>query len=153
MSTRPMHWLNVMPELYLSSALDERLGIQIMPNSCAKFFLCREDELRDKEAFSREIEIGGRNVSCLVYGRGSELRVFLNSCPHTGIRLEWRPDDFLDASGRYLQCAMHGALFEPSNGLCVDGPCVDRTLIKIHVEILEGDVLVSGLDELPESAR
>lgn len=124
-----------------------------MRNPAAKFFLCRENELRDKEAFSREIDIAGRNISCLVYGQGSELRVFLNSCPHTGIRLEWRPDDFLDASGRYLQCAMHGALFNPGNGTCVDGPCVDRSLIRIQIEIFEGNVFALGLEALPESAR
>lgn len=41
---------------------------------------------------------------------------------------EWRPDDFLDASGSMIQCAHHGALFLIENGECVTGPCAGRSL-------------------------
>ena len=118
-----------------------------------KYLLCRANELQDNLAFARDIRVGDREIPCLVYGQGSELRVFLNSCPHTGVRLEWRPDDFLDASGRYLQCAMHGAQFEPSNGLCVDGPCIEQSLVSIPFEVCGDEVFVVDAEKLPKSAR
>jgi nitrite reductase/ring-hydroxylating ferredoxin subunit len=47
------------------------------------------------------------------------------------MEMDWRPGQFFDESGRWLMCATHGALFEPSNGHCVAGPCVGKALIPI----------------------
>ncbi|MWV11654.1 Rieske 2Fe-2S domain-containing protein [Pseudomonas sp. R-28-1W-6] len=54
--------------------------------------------------------------------------VYRNRCPHRGLSLEWRADDFLDASGSLLQCAHHGALFLIESGECLTGPCAGQSL-------------------------
>ncbi len=56
---------------------------------------------------------------------------YLNSCPHTGVSLNWLPNQFFDLESRYLQCGMHGAIFEPDTGLCVRGPCRAQSLLKL----------------------
>ena len=62
-----------------------------------------------------------------------QTRCYLNRCPHQGTELDWLPGVFLDQSGRYLQCATHGALFEPGSGLCVSGPCRGESLASISL--------------------
>ena len=69
---------------------------------------------------------GGRNLIAL--RRQGSLRVFLNRCPHRGIELDWIPGAFLAADGHHLQCATHGALFDPETGICISGPCAGESL-------------------------
>ena len=70
--------------------------------------------------------------------RGDQVLAYLNRCPHRGLELDWVPNQFLDPSGRYLQCATHGALFHPEDGRCIQGPCAGRGLERVPVEV-EGD--------------
>lgn len=63
-----------------------------------------------------------------------------NSCPHTGANLNWQEGQFFSYDGLFLQCSLHGALFEPDSGLCVRGPCAGAYLKKIDLEISENIV-------------
>lgn len=57
---------------------------------------------------------------------------YLNRCPHVGTPLNLFPDAFLDpTTQQFLHCATHGALFLPTDGLCVHGPCVGKHLTPI----------------------
>ncbi len=71
---------------------------------------------------------------------GGALRAYHNRCPHQGLELEWRPDEFLDGHGEYVICANHGAVFDPDNGLCVHGPCRGQGLQPARIEIRDGYV-------------
>lgn len=68
-----------------------------------------------------------------------------NSCPHTGGNLNWQEGQFFSFDGRYLQCTLHGALFEPKSGKCIQGPCFGAYLKSI--EIVVEDECVFLLDE------
>jgi nitrite reductase/ring-hydroxylating ferredoxin subunit len=57
-----------------------------------------------------------------------------NHCPHTGITLNWQPDQFLDFAGQRIQCATHGALFRITDGLCEWGPCIGKHLRPLVIE-------------------
>lgn len=65
---------------------------------------------------------------------------YQNACPHTGVGLNWTPNQFMDNEQKFVMCGMHGALFEPATGLCVHGPCLGRYLRTIPVEVIEGVV-------------
>lgn len=69
-------------------------------------------------------------------------RAFLNACPHTGVTLETFPDRFLDADRQALVCTVHGARFLPTNGLCISGPCKDRSLAPISIRLNGEDVML-----------
>jgi len=75
-------------------------------------------------------------------------RAYVNRCPHLGVELDWQPGEFFEDSGLYLVCSTHGAIFEPSTGLCVSGPCRGARLEAIAVE--ERDGLVQLADDSPE---
>jgi len=76
-----------------------------------------------------------------------EPRAFVNRCPHLGVELDWEPGEFFEETGLYLVCSTHGAIFEPSTGLCVAGPCRGARLEAIAIE--ERDGLVQLIDDPP----
>ncbi|NBU24101.1 MAG: Rieske (2Fe-2S) protein [Gammaproteobacteria bacterium] len=61
------------------------------------------------------------------------LRAYFNSCPHAGHPLDLLPHRFLTADRRAIVCSSHGALFEPSTGRCIAGPCPGRSLRPLAV--------------------
>ena len=65
---------------------------------------------------------------------------YLNQCPHTKVELNWMPNQFMDVENRFVQCATHGALFEPASGECIHGPCLGQYLEKIEIEIESGKI-------------
>lgn len=71
---------------------------------------------------------------------------FVNRCPHDGVNLDWERDQFLDSYGTRLMCGKHGALFDIGTGECIDGPCKGEGLEQIAVEVIDGDICVSGVE-------
>lgn len=63
-----------------------------------------------------------------------------NSCPHTKVNLNWQEEQFFSFDGLFLECSLHGALFEPATGACIRGPCVGKNLKKIKLTIESGVV-------------
>jgi len=82
------------------------------------------------EGACREFELEGpaEPLFCFAVRHQGRLYLYRNSCPHTGVTLNWLPDQFLTEEGDYLQCSLHGALFRIEDGFCVRGPCVGRSL-------------------------
>lgn len=70
----------------------------------------------------------------------NEYYAYENHCPHTGVPLNWQPDQFYDLDYHYLQCGMHGALFQVYDGLCVRGPCLGQSLTALKIVVEEGTV-------------
>ena len=73
---------------------------------------------------------------------GGIVRAFVNRCPHMGTELDWQPGEFFEATGLYLVCATHGALFQPATGLCVAGPCRGASLETLRTREENGRVLL-----------
>ena len=78
--------------------------------------------------------------------RGDKVFAYVNSCPHTGVTLNWKPDEFLSFDRVYIQCSIHGAQFRISDGYCVYGPCAAQSLQSVSVEIIDGMIVVSPRD-------
>lgn len=79
----------------------------------------------------------------LVVQKDGQVFAYVNRCPHTGAPLDWMPDQFLDLDGAYIQCAVHGALFEIDTGRCVHGPCFEQYLQSLPVVVENGAVYLS----------
>ena len=71
---------------------------------------------------------------------GDDVHAYLNRCPHAGRPLNFLPDRFLAPDGELIQCCAHGALFEKATGLCIAGPCVDESLRRLPVAVINGEV-------------
>lgn len=99
---------------------------------------------------SVDLAEGGRAVPFDVVFAGQTCRAFairfegqphayLNRCTHVAMEMDFQPDQFFDASGRWLLCATHGAEYAPDTGECVGGPCRGG-LIKIELSESDGVV-------------
>lgn len=77
--------------------------------------------------------------SLIALRRQGTLTVFLNRCPHRGTELDWAPGAFLATDGHHLQCATHGALFDPATGQCVSGPCAGQRLERVDPALPSDD--------------
>lgn len=100
-----------------------------------RIFLAALDEMSEFNCKGFSLNIDDETLEGFLVRQNGKVFGYRNSCPHVGAPLDWMPDRFLDADGKYIQCSMHGALFEPESGLCVQGPCVSRHLEKLQVEM------------------
>lgn len=69
---------------------------------------------------------------CVVRSAGRTF-AYLNRCAHMDTAMDWVPGEFLDASGEFIVCAMHGAHFRIEDGYCVLGPCQGQFLRAVRV--------------------
>ncbi len=103
---------------------------------------------------SDELKPGGTGVKCIVKCGQQRLPLFairyenevfayLNRCAHLMLELDWDDGEFFDASGEYLICANHGALFEPQTGLCVNGPCYGASLTAVSVSEVDSVIVLN----------
>ena len=115
--------------------------------------ICASAELADGAAGVR-FELASGSPAFAVRHCG-QARAYVNRCPHAGTELDWQPGGFFDESGLYLICSTHGALFEPSTGLCVAGPCRGASLEPLAIRERDGQVILRGAcpGNLPETER
>ncbi|HEY8554290.1 MAG TPA: Rieske 2Fe-2S domain-containing protein [Burkholderiales bacterium] len=76
---------------------------------------------------------GGEEAPAFAIRYQGRVHAYLNRCAHRRVELDWEPGRFFDRERRFLICATHGALYEPSSGRCVAGPCAGRGLVKLEV--------------------
>ena len=103
--------------------------------------LCRENELGEGHARGFA-PAAGSFIGLFAVRWGGEVHVYVNSCPHLGVALDWAADQFLNAAGERIICATHGAEFRIEDGEALSGPCFGDRLTKIECHIEGGAVYV-----------
>jgi len=73
--------------------------------------------------FPEESPVPPHDYEGFAIRHGGEIRVYRNSCPHTGSPLDWAPGQFFSEDGSELVCHTHDARFDPVSGDCLSGPC------------------------------
>lgn len=91
-------------------------------------------ELSEGETRVFEILWGERIREAFVLRYDGAVYVFLNECPHWSVELDLGDGHFFDPALDRIYCKNHGALFFPRSGLCETGPCLGRSLIRLHSE-------------------
>jgi nitrite reductase/ring-hydroxylating ferredoxin subunit len=84
----------------------------------------------------------GEEDAFLVYVK-ERCYAYLNHCPHTGASLNWQDEVFLSFDNAFIQCSLHGALFEMDSGKCVRGPCLGQGLKPVDLLIENGVVYLA----------
>ena len=107
-------------------------------------FLCKIDELEENKArgFSTAGNIDQHDV--ILVKRDGQFYAYKNNCPHTGVNLNWQPDEFMDMESFYLQCSVHGALFNVEDGVCVRGPCINQSLIALSIQTINDEIHIKN---------
>lgn len=102
--------------------------------------LCRLDEIDDPGAKGFTLLQEPREI--FVVRQGERVCAYINSCPHIGTPLEFRPDQFLTRDRTEILCSTHGARFELTTGRCTAGPCRGKSLMPVAVTVLNGWVTI-----------
>lgn len=82
----------------------------------------------------------GQDSPAFVLRIDGQPKAYLNKCAHVPTEMDWQPGEFLDSSGQYILCSIHGAAYEPSTGHCVAGPCQRGRLVPVPVQERGGQV-------------
>jgi len=91
--------------------------------------LCKLDDIEDGGSAGFVIETpddGKRSV--IAVRQADTVHAYVNSCPHIGAPLDFQPGQFLNRNRTHIMCSTHGALFQIEDGLCIAGPCTDKSL-------------------------
>ena len=102
--------------------------------------ICDLNDLNELSAKEFIVKNGDLEKTAFLVHYKQGCYAYENSCPHTGATLNWQEEQFFSFDGRFLQCSLHGALFEPTNGLCVRGPCCGESLKPINIIVQNGAV-------------
>jgi nitrite reductase/ring-hydroxylating ferredoxin subunit len=105
--------------------------------------ICASSALADGGTGVRfRLREGDRDEKGFVVRHCGIAHAFVNICPHAGTELDWNPGEFFEEARLYLACSTHGALFEPSTGLCVAGPCRGASLQPLAIRERDGQVFL-----------
>ena len=107
-----------------------------------KAYLCRLQDLTQQKSRGFTVPTGKGELQVLVIRHAGEIYGYLNRCPHTGVSLDWMPDQFLDQTGEFIQCSTHGAQFRIADGLCVYGPCSGDALTPVTLLIQQDEIFL-----------
>ncbi len=116
------------------------------------FIICSLSDIPSRRAYGfnliRQGEDGkDRPWPIIVVRWGRHVFGYVNRCPHHGEGLDWERDQFLDPyDGTRLMCGKHGALFDITNGDCIDGPCTGQGLEPIPLALIEDDICLIGIE-------
>ncbi len=116
--------------LYVICALDSLERGQAAPFSLSR--VTDEGETRPFSIFVVRTE----NDQCVGY---------VNICPHQGSWLNIGEGKFFSEDGQRLRCGRHKAEFDIETGVCVTGPCVDKTIEPVALVVMDGDVCLCGV--------
>lgn len=106
-------------------------------------FLCPASELAEGRYREFQVEHDGETLWLIATRYQGRVRAWLNLCPHQGRPLNFAPDRFLTDKDNRLVCSHHGAVFEPSTGECVAGPCKNAALREVSIDEPNGEIFVS----------
>jgi nitrite reductase/ring-hydroxylating ferredoxin subunit len=100
--------------------------------------ICSVQELADPGTLEFSVGDGDWPLHGVVVKFEGRIHAYVNSCPHLGVPLNYRPNEFFAPYEPLLQCSVHGALFVPHTGKCVAGPCTGRYLQQLAIETIDG---------------
>lgn len=100
--------------------------------------VARLDEVPDGRSKKFFLVQGDREVEAFVINYQGAYHAYVNRCCHIPMTMDWVENQFLTDDGRYIQCATHGAWYEPDSGECVAGPPLGECLTPVPLVIRDG---------------
>ena len=111
--------------------------------------VARVDDLASGRTKKFVLTCGGREVEAFVLNHAGTLRAYVNRCCHIPMTMDWVENQFLSEDGAHIQCATHGALYEPASGECIAGPPCGQFLTSVPIQVRDG-VIFAACPELTD---
>jgi nitrite reductase/ring-hydroxylating ferredoxin subunit len=103
-------------------------------------FVARVCELAPGRSKKFLLKRGTLEIEAFVVNHAGDLHAYVNRCCHVPMTMDWIDNQFFTDDGRYIQCATHGAWYEPDSGECVAGPPVGKCLTRVPLMVRDGEV-------------
>ena len=100
----------------------------------------RREDFPDGKSRKFTLRCRGESLEGFAFGFNGELHAYLNRCRHVPLPMDWLDNQFFSVDEKYLVCANHGALYEPTTGECVWGPCAGAWLQRVPLKVEAGTV-------------
>jgi nitrite reductase/ring-hydroxylating ferredoxin subunit len=97
--------------------------------------VARLAELQPGQTKKFVLRYDGREEECFVVNHGGALYAYVNRCCHVPMSLDWIDNQFLTEDGQFIQCATHGACYQPDTGECVSGPPCGQFLSRVPLRV------------------
>jgi nitrite reductase/ring-hydroxylating ferredoxin subunit len=69
---------------------------------------------------------------------------YLNRCAHLPMELDWNPGEVFDEDQKMIVCSTHYAVYEPSSGKCIQGPCPKGAMLRQLPITVRGEDIYFG---------
>jgi len=109
--------------------------------------VARVGELQPGETKKFFLRCGDRDEECLVVNHRGALHAYVNRCCHVPMTMDWIENQFLTEDKAFIQCATHGACYQPDTGECVSGPPCGKFLTAVPLRIKGEHVMASCPDD------
>ena len=96
------------------------------------------DVVADGGARSFVLQMRASRFHGFVVRRGESVWGYVDRCPHMGLPLAQKLDDYLAPGGDLIACSWHAALFDVESGACRGGPCGGSALTAWPVGVENG---------------
>ena len=103
----------------------------------------RADDLAPGQSRKFLLQCGGREIEAFVVNHGGSLHAYVNRCCHIPMTMDWVENQFFSDDAAYIQCATHGALYEPASGECVAGPPIGQCLTAVPIVVQDGVIFAA----------
>jgi len=108
-----------------------------------QIFIRKDSFTKDPSTVKFTFSEGGENQSGFIVFVGAKYYAYKNKCQHLSVELDWDNNNFFEEEGRFIVCATHGAIYDPSSGKCLMGPCVGKKLETLNLKVLEDKLIVT----------
>lgn len=114
-----------------------------MENNPDGQLLCALDDITEGKSARFQATVDGTPRQLIAIRKGESVYLYINSCPHIGAPLDFKPGQFLNLERTHILCANHGALFDIETGDCISGPCAGEPLTPVKSRIKNGQVFIN----------
>ena len=85
----------------------------------------------------------GQDQSGFIVFFDKKYYAYRNKCQHLEVELDWEDNNFFEDENKLIICATHGALYEPTSGKCLMGPCEGQNLEILDLKVLEDKLIIT----------
>ena len=114
-----------------------------MLSKASRIYICKSDDLGEKEHITRDVIYSGEPQSSLFFRFNQKVYAYVNRCVHMPRKLNCERDIVFDDTGKYLRCSMHGIVYDPESGASLSTMCNGERLQAIKIVEDNGCVYIN----------
>lgn len=108
-----------------------------------KVFVCRSNELNEKDYVITDLRYSGNDHTAIVIRYNGELYAYLNQCVHMPRRLDCERNTVFDEQRKLLRCSMHGIVYQPETGASLSTMCEGERLTALRLVEADGEIHIT----------